>query len=221
MVNQVKVKDEQIKNAKSAIRSLEERLETKTDDASIVITPTPRPPRLTPTIKAEGPTPTGKPESAAATNEDDGQPWGVARQIGEHTWTMKIQLDDRMGTPQEILEALNEYRYKQGREKLQWDDRLAEYAQSRAKHFTSIGSTDSHAGFVEYTKDVENVKKLGFWSLGENSSAGYRMHGIHLIEWIYAGDEPHNLNQLNSRWTHVGIGVDGDQSNLIFGGNKM
>ncbi len=147
--------------------------------------------------------------------------WGIAKQISEHTWTMKIQMDSTMATPREIFDALNEYRYKKRREKLQWDDRLAEYAQSRAQFFTSNGKLDEHAGFSEYVRSIDNVKKLGFWSLGENSSFGYRMNGIHLIEWIYAGDPPHDNNQLMTEWTHVGVGVDGDQTNLIFGGNKM
>jgi uncharacterized protein YkwD len=215
----VEVKDAEIIRVRSALREIEKKFESADSENMIVITPTPsKAPLSTPTIQSAIPT---SPQSAGTTNTDDGTPWGVARQIDEHTWTMKIQMDDRMGTPQEIFDALNEYRYRDGREKLHWDDRLAEYALSRAKHFTSIRKTDAHAGFMEYVKDIENVKKLGFWSIGENSSYGYRMIGVHLIEWVYAGDEPHDLNQLNSRWTHVGIGVDGTQTDLIFGGNKM
>ncbi len=172
-------------------------------------TPTPTPP-LSQSEVITIPTPTASQEL-----------WGIAKQVGESTWTMRIQMDDRMATPQEVYEALNEYRYRQGKEKLTWDDRLARFAQSRAEYFTSIGTLDEHKGFAEYTKDIENVKKLGFWHLGENSSFGYRLYGVHLIEWVYAGDDPHDLNQINSSWTHVGIGVNGTQSNIIFGGNPM
>lgn len=152
---------------------------------------------------------------------DDGGEWGKAKQIGEHTWTMKIGMDDTMATPQEIHEALNNYRRLHGRNTLSWDDKLAEYALSRARYFTQIGDLDEHAGFSEYLKDENNFKVLGFWALGENSSYGYRLSGTHLIEWVYAGDKPHDDNQLNPDWTHVGIGVDGYQTNLIFGGQKM
>lgn len=152
---------------------------------------------------------------------DDGGEWGKAKQIGEHTWTIKIGMDDTMATPQEIHEALNNYRQLHGRNTLSWDDRLAEYALSRARYFTQIGDLDEHAGFSEYLKDENNFKALGFWALGENSSYGYRLSGTHLIEWVYAGDKPHDDNQLNPDWTHVGIGVDGYQTNLIFGGQKM
>lgn len=152
---------------------------------------------------------------------DDGEEWGKARQIGEHTWTMKVGMDERMATPQEVFEALNNYRRLHNRNTLYWDDRLAAYAQTRAQYFTQIKDLDSHAGFAEYVKSEENVRSLGFWALGENSSYGYRLNGTHLIEWVYAGDKPHDDNQLSSDWTHVGIGVDDNSSNLIFGGSQI
>lgn len=152
---------------------------------------------------------------------DESGEWGKAKQIGEHTWTMKIGMDDTMATANEILEALNSYRRLHGRNTLSWDDKLASYALTRAQYFTQIGDLDEHSGFSEYLKDENNFKALGFWALGENSSYGYRLSGTHLIEWVYAGDKPHDDNQLNSDWTHVGIGVDGYQTNLIFGGQKI
>ncbi len=176
---------------------------------------------LTPTIKPRPirriwPTPT-----SIIIPTEDNQEWGKATQVSEHTWTMKVGFDDNMASPLEIFEALNKYRQQHSREALTWDDRLANFAKERASTFTSLGKTDEHAGFVSYTDNIDNVKALGFWSLGENSSYGYRLTGVHLIEWVYAGDEGHNSNQLNSEWTHVGIGVDGNQTDLIFGGNKM
>jgi hypothetical protein len=168
---------------------------------------------LPPTLKLS-PTPSLMPTK-------DNEEWGKAKQLSEHTWTMKVGLDDKMATPQEIFEALNNYRRQHAREALTWDDRLAALAQMRAQAFTSLGSTDEHRGFFEYTNNLDNVKSLGFWSLGENSTYGYRLTGVHLIEWIYAADEGHNANQLNSQWSYVGIGVDGTQTDLIFGGNKM
>lgn len=146
--------------------------------------------------------------------------WGVAHQIDEHTWTMKIGQDDHMGTPQEIYAALNAYRQRNGRGALSWDQQLADYAQSRASTFNGLHTTDKHAGFNEFVTNQDGFSKLGFNGLGENSSYGYLVIGVHLIEWVYAADAPHNDNQLSSNWTHVGVGVSGLGTDLIFGGNK-
>lgn len=146
--------------------------------------------------------------------------WGVAKQIGEHTWTMSVQSDSRMGSAGEILQALNAYRQRQGKGALAWDDALGRFAQSRSDSFHTAGSTDAHAGFTDFINNQSGFQKLGFMSLGENSSYGYQLEAVHLIEWVYAGDAPHNNNQLNSDWTHVGIGVSGVATDLIFGGRK-
>lgn len=152
---------------------------------------------------------------------DDGEPWGVAKQIDEVTWTMKVGQDERMGTPQEIYEALNNYRQRNRSSRLDWDGRLAAYAQSRADYFNEIGDIDKHAGFNEYINNPDNLKTLGFWWVGENTSHGYKLLGVHIIEWIYAGDEPHDKNQLEDTWSHVGIGVSGTATALIFGKYKI
>jgi hypothetical protein len=151
------------------------------------------------------------------TRLSDTGPWGVAKQVGEHTYTMKIKLDERMGTPKEILEALNDYRVRRGSQRLTWDDKLANYAQSRAVYLASIKNVDGHAGFQNYLEKENGFEKLGFTKLGENISYGYKMEGVHLIEWIYAGDKPHDDNQTNNDWNYVGIGVEGTATCLIFG----
>jgi uncharacterized protein YkwD len=212
---EIQIQKDKLTVAEETISLLEDRVQelSESTQASLLLpmpTPTPTP----------SPAPTLPPKQVESFSVDN-DPWGVAKQIGEYTWTMKIQMDDRMATPQEVFEALNIYRQLHSKGTLTWDDRLGEYATSRAKHFTAIEQTDAHAGFMEYTKDIENVKKLGFASLGENSSFGFRMYGVHLIEWVYAGDEPHDKNQLNEKWTHVGVGVDGNQTDIIFGGNKI
>jgi uncharacterized protein YkwD len=178
--------------------------------------------RLSPRpLTSEKPVKKYEQNNTKAGNEAEPEEWGVAKQINEVTWTMKIGYDDRMATAQEIFEALNTYRQRHGTGSLTWDDNLAEYAQSRAGYFSSIGTTDKHAGFNEYIKNEENLKKLGFWGVGENASYGYRLYGVHIIEWIYAGDEPHDKNQRDPNWTHVGVGVSGTETALIFGKWKM
>jgi uncharacterized protein YkwD len=168
------------------------------------------------------PTDTPMPLSPApTTNNTDNTPWGVAKQIDTDTWTMKIGQDNRMATPQEILDALNNYRQRYGRGQLAWDQKLIDYANSRASYFTSLNKLDSHAGFLDYVHNQDGFHKLGFASLGENSSIGYTLEGVHLIEWVYAGDKPHNDNQLNPQWQYVGIGVNGSATDLIFAANKL
>ncbi|PIP74869.1 MAG: hypothetical protein CO135_03120 [Candidatus Levybacteria bacterium CG_4_9_14_3_um_filter_35_16] len=158
-------------------------------------------------------------QSITNLNKDNNDPWGVSKQISEHTWTIKIGEDAQMATPQEIYEALNNYRRVQGKNTLGWNSSLSEYAQSRADFFSKENKLDEHAGFNEYFNNSENIKKTGFYRIGENSSIGYRMSGVHLIEWVFASDVPHNDNQLNSAWNSVGVGVSGTGLDLIFGGN--
>ncbi len=148
------------------------------------------------------------------------QEWGKAVQIDEHTWTMQVKNDEKQGTPQEILQALNSYRQKHGKGSLSWDSSLANYAHSRANEFSQKGTLDGHKGFMDFMNNQDGFSKLGFSSLGENSSYGYTLEGVHLIEWVYAADKPHDDNQLNSEWTHVGVGVVGVATNLVFGGKK-
>lgn len=156
-----------------------------------------------------------KPSPALDTNG-----WGVAQQISEHTWTMKIGQDNQMGTPQEIFLALNNYRQVQNKPQLSWNDNLAAFAQKRAEDQAKLGRTDEHAGFDSYVQNPSNLKNLGFWSVGENSSSGYILSGVHLIEWIFASDKPHNDNQLNPNWTNIGVGVSKTIVDIVFGGNN-
>lgn len=160
------------------------------------------------------------PASTSVSGETSGE-WGIAKQIGEYTWTMQVGEDSQMATPQEIFQALNHYRQQKGRGGLSWNDNLANYAQSRANYFIAIDDLDSHAGFQKYLEEENGFEKLGFASVGENSSFGYQLSGVHLIEWIYAGDALHDNNQLDSKWQYVGIGVDGTATDVIFGAEKL
>lgn len=144
-----------------------------------------------------------------------------SRQIGEYTWTIDVPDEEKSGSAREVLEALNAYRQKHGRGALTLDGQLSGYAQSRADSFASNSKTDSHSGFLDYINNQDGFTKLGFMKLGENSSYGYKVSGTTLIESVYAGDSPHDTNQLSSDWTHVGVGVNGLATNLIFGGKKM
>ncbi|MGB4966304.1 MAG: CAP domain-containing protein [Microgenomates group bacterium] len=151
---------------------------------------------------------------------DEGQ-WGVAKKIGEHTYTIKVGEDARMATSQEIVDALNAYRKTQGVGELTIDSKLTEYAQSRADFFKSQKTTDAHAGFSNYLDNEDGFTKLGFTKLGENSYYGGPLYGVHLIEWVFGASPEHNANQLDGSWNYVGVGVNNTAVNLIFGGGKM
>lgn len=179
---------------------------------SKVTTPTPKPKvTVTPIIvKKYIPMPT-----------PDNEPWGVAKQIDEVTWTMKVGEDEKIATPKEIWEAINEYRKNYGSQILNWDTKLSDYAQDRAKYLNSIKKVDKHEGFTNFVTNEDGFDKLGFTALGENISYGYKLNGVHIIEWMYAGDKPHNDNQLDNRWNYVGVGVDELATCLIFGTGKF
>ena len=165
--------------------------------------------------------PTIIPNTVITKTVGDTSPWGVATQIGEHTWTMKVGEDSAMATAAEILKAVNDYRQKFGSQILTLDNKLTSYAQSRADFFYSEDKLDSHVGFVNFLENEDGFNKLGFGQLGENSSLGYQLNGVHLIEWVYAGDDAHNKNQLETSWDHVGIGVRGTATCLIFGTGRF
>ena len=157
------------------------------------------------------------PTKTAINNE----PWGVSKQIDEHTWTIRVGEDATMTTAKEAFEALNEYRRVHNSQILTWNDNLANYAQTRADYLNGIKEVDGHKGFSDFVENQDGFNKLGFNNLGENISYGYKVNGVHLIEWVYAGDEPHNKNQLDNKWNYVGIGVKGLATCLIFGTAKI
>lgn len=117
------------------------------------------------------------------------------------------------------LEALNNYRIKNGKAPLVIDGKLQGLAQTRASQFASAGAMDNHAGFASIM-NTEGFQRLGFWKLAENSSEGYK-DPVQLIESAFGGSGAHNANQLNPEYTHVGIGVSGSYSNFVFGGKKI
>ena len=167
-------------------------------------------------------TPTSIPnKNKTVTNTDNGEPWGVAKQVDEHTWSMKVGEDPTMATSNEILIALNNYRDKNGSQKLILDSKLTDYAQTRANFFNSNKALDGHNGFNDFLDNQDGFNKLGFNWLGENASYGYKLNGVHLIEWVYGGDEPHDKNQLDTKWDHVGIGIKNTSTCIIFGTGKM
>jgi uncharacterized protein YkwD len=164
--------------------------------------------------------PRQSPQSGGGQAVGDTTPWGISQQLSSDTFTIRLAPDAHMGTPAEILKALNDYRVRFGSQQLTWDTNLAAFAQSRADYIASIKKTDGHSGFTDFLNNQDGYNKLGFTWLGENISYGFHLEAVHLIEWMYASDKPHNDNQLNNRWNYVGIGVNGTATSIIFGTGK-
>ncbi|HSW96939.1 MAG TPA: CAP domain-containing protein [Candidatus Saccharimonadales bacterium] len=143
-------------------------------------------------------------------------PYGQATKIADHTYELKLPPDNAMSTAQELLSALNSYRQRKGLNSLSWNTTLSNYAQSRANFYSSKGSLDSHAGFMNFINNQDGFNKLGFNHLGENAAYAGPLTGTHIIEWVFAADEEHNSNQLNSDWKSVGIGVSGIATDIVF-----
>lgn len=119
----------------------------------------------------------------------------------------------------EVLQALNDYRGKNGVGGLSLDPVLQEYAQSRVNYLKVLGKLDKHAGHQEFMKN-NGFGKLGFNAVAENQSWNYRGDAQGLVERFYGKSSGHNKNQLNPEYTHVGIGINGVFTNLVFGGRK-
>lgn len=184
--------------------------------ASPTLSPLPTPsitPQPTRTVRTNSQT---NPAAVPTTTE-----WGVAKQVGDHTYTINVGNDSNMASPSEVFQALNAYRSAKGSGQLSWDDKLAGYAQQRADYFKNISNVDGHAGFNSYLENENGFDQLGFMRLGENSYYGGALTGTHLIEWVFSQSPGHDANQLDSGWSHVGIGTTGSSVNLVFGGEKM
>lgn len=134
----------------------------------------------------------------------DTDEWGKVKQISEHTYTQKVGSDAIMGSPADLLIALNNFRNKYDRSSLIWDDSLSSWAQSRAQTFANLKNVDEHAGFNAEVENKFNEFGGRFTKLGENAGFGGRLDAVHWIEWLFASDEPHKNNMLGD-WSHVGI----------------
>lgn len=216
LVSAVSYRQDQILKEKVAKRAADIKLHYPTPTATT-------PPTIAPTKKptAKRPTVVREKTTTNQTTEDYLGPdveWGKAIKKADGSYTMKIQLDKQMATPNEIYQALNSYRQSKGKGNLAWDDRLAGYATERADH-TCKNGIDNHAGFKDFLSNQDGFNKLGFGHLGENMG-NMRLSGVHLIEWMYSQSPGHDANQLGD-WSHVGIGVVGDCDVLVFGGQKL
>ena len=169
----------------------------------------------TPTVFVPAPSPQQDQPTADPT-------WGIAQHVTGHEWTIRVGEDAQMASASDIFAALNQYRQTQGKGTLQWDNTLASYAQQRASLYSSQGKLDDHSGFNDFVQNQDGFHKLGYSHLGENAALiANPLLGVHIIEWLFAGDPEHNANQLDSSWSSVGIGVSGFGIDLVFGGGRL
>ncbi len=120
-----------------------------------------------------------------------------------------------------LLQALNNYRQKNGRSPLRWDSKLGAFSQQRADHFHQINDLDGHAGFKDLVNNHDGFHTMGFLQLGENSAIGQTVGPQEIIENVYGKSPAHNANELSAEFTHVGIGVNGTATDFVFGGRKQ
>ncbi len=145
-------------------------------------------------------------------------PWGTTEKLGDHLYRTYVGSDPVMGTPDEILTALNNYRHDHGvGNTLRTDENICQLAQSRAQIQDKAGGLDSHKGLIEYLNDPNHWTNLNVKAIGENASYGYVLSGVHLIEWVFDADAEHRENQLNPQWNLACAGVSGSTVDIIFG----
>ncbi len=144
-------------------------------------------------------------------------PWGTTEKVGEHEYRTYVANDPAMGTPGEILAALNLYRKNHGAGSVRDDENICKLARWRAQEQQKAGNLDSHKGLVDYMNDQKHWQELDVKAIGENASYGYILSGTHLIEWVFDSDAEHRDNQLNPQWNLTCAGISGVTVDLIFG----
>ncbi|MDO8515176.1 MAG: CAP domain-containing protein [bacterium] len=147
----------------------------------------------------------------------DNTPWGTTIKIGDHLYRTYVGEDTKMGTPEEILIALNLYRKNHGVGSVRSDENICKFAQERASTQNAAGNLDSHKGFQDFMNKPDSWRWLDVKSVGENASYGYVLSGTHLIEWVFDSDIEHKENQLNPAWNLACAGISGVTVDIIFG----
>lgn len=141
-------------------------------------------------------------------------PWGTTEKLDEHVYRTYVKNDEAMGTPDEILAALNNYRRNHRLSGVSSDDGICRLAQMRAEQ--QKNDLDVHKGFEEYFKNPAHWQELNITGVGENASIGYVQSGTHLIEWVFDADSEHRNNQLNPQWNLACAGISNTTVNIIF-----
>lgn len=143
----------------------------------------------------------------------------VKKVVKTQTQESKLKETNKSFT-QELFEALNNYRAKNGQGSLSLDSKLTDFSNTRLQTFISIGNIDNHGPFNALLNS-DGFNLVGFWALAENSSVNSSPKSAQeIIENIFGQSPGHNANQLNPNYSHVGIAANETFTNFVFGGDK-
>lgn len=126
-------------------------------------------------------------------------------------------MPNAMPSAQQIFSEINKYRAQHGTAQLSWDGYLAGYAQNRAVHIDQLGHLDTDSDLRKLSLGHGNTF-YGFQRVGEIGSYGEPDSSDSLINSLYT---LYNDVMTDPGWTHMGTGVSGKATSVIFGGEKQ
>ena len=114
------------------------------------------------------------------------------------------------GDARTFLDRTNNYRASHGVRALQENDTLTNKAEAWAQHMASTG-------VLQHSTLSANLGNLNWKMIGEN--VGYSSptsNTLLTIHNLFVNSAPHRANLLNSRFTHMGVGVATDSRGRVW-----
>lgn len=147
------------------------------------------------------------------TNSED--LWKVEK-INEITTDTQFPADSRMGTPEELFVAINNYRGAHSISQVQKHDTLCRIAQTRANQLLELGELDQHEGMNSLAHSQQD-----FNNIGEVIGGGTQKQlAVHTVEWGWGRSlTGHRESMLNPKWSHGCGGIAGLFNVFVFGNN--
>lgn len=139
--------------------------------------------------------------------------WSVEK-VDEHLTKISLPPDPRMSTPDELFEAMNNYRSSHNVSVLQKSDTLCSIAQNRANEQITNGGLDGHAGFEKYTKEQQEFSVMGEVLFG----GAQPVYGVHIVEFGWDRSlTGHKEAIQDPSWQYGCGGIAGYYAVFIFG----
>jgi uncharacterized protein YkwD len=162
--------------------------------------------------------PSTKPAAAlvAENNKPDSEDLWKVEKINEVTTDTQFPADSRMGTPEELFVAINNYRGAHNIPLVQKHDTLCRIAQTRANQLLELGELDQHAGMNSLAHSQQD-----FNNMGEVIGGGTQKQlAVHTVEWGWGRSlTGHRESILNPKWSHGCGGVAGLFNVFVLGNN--
>lgn len=185
----------------------DKKIETQTAQSTVTVAPTPSP-ITTPVVNG-----TGTPIKQAGFVYD-----GTCRKIDEKTTRCNNAPDSRMSTPEELFQAVNQYRIIHNLNPVQKDDTLCYIAQSRANEMQKVGQLDEHEGLKKYFDEQEVIQNIGEVMYGSSDGPGQPILGVHIVEWGWDRSVTGHKEALqDSKWQYGCAGIAGYIAVFEFG----